>query len=109
MLHSSVGTTCMTSPEQREVMELRGYSRPTYIKLVYSAMMLSTVVGVIHKMTVEEFVDCTNTPVTCCGEIFQVQNLEIIHVTLTTPNQGTVSHHKANTSYGQPTYKIGSP
>jgi len=45
-------TTC-TSPEQIEVMELEGYSRPTYNKLVHSATTRSTVVGVIHKLTVE--------------------------------------------------------
>jgi len=43
-------------------MELEGYSQPTYNKLVHSDMMRSTVVGVIHKLTVAEFVDCTNTP-----------------------------------------------
>jgi len=51
-------------------------------------MTRSTVEGVIHKLTVDEFVDCTNTPVTCCGEIFQVHNVEITHVTLTTPTHG---------------------
>ena len=29
LLHNSVGTTCMTNPEQIEVVELEGYSRPT--------------------------------------------------------------------------------
>jgi len=53
LLHNSVGTTCMTSPEQIEVMELEGYSWPTYNKLVHSAMTCSTVVGVIYKLTVE--------------------------------------------------------
>jgi len=52
---------------------VRGYSRPTYNKLVQSAMMRSTVVSVIHKLIVDEFVDCTDTPTTCCGEIFYVQ------------------------------------
>jgi len=37
LLHNNVGTTCTTSPEQIEVMELEGYSRPTYNKLVHSA------------------------------------------------------------------------
>ena len=50
-------------------MELEGYSRPTRDKLVYSAMTRSTVVGVSHKLTVDEFVDNTCTPTTCCGEI----------------------------------------
>ena len=69
--HLGVGTTCTTSPEQIEVMELEGYSRPTYNKLVYSAMMRSTVEGVIHKLTVyDQFVDHTNSPTTWCGTIF---------------------------------------
>jgi len=46
-------TTCTTSPEQIEVMELEGYSRPTYNKLVHSATTRSSVVGVIHKLTVD--------------------------------------------------------
>jgi len=37
LLHNSVGTTWTKSPEQIEVMELEGYSRPTYNKLVHSA------------------------------------------------------------------------
>jgi len=60
--HNSVGTTCTTSPEQIEVMELEGYSRPTYNKLVHSATTRSSVVGVIHKLTVD--VDNTYTPTT---------------------------------------------
>jgi len=51
-------------------MELEDYSRPTYNKLVHSGKMRSTVVGVIYKLTVDEFADHTNTPTTCCGEIF---------------------------------------
>jgi len=43
-----------------EAMELEGYSRRTYNKLVYSAAMRSTVVGVSNKLNVDEFV----------GEIF---------------------------------------
>jgi len=86
-------------------MELEGYSRPACNKLVHSAMSRSTAVGVIHKLTVDEFVDCTNTPNTCCGKIFEVQNVEITRVTLTTSTQGTVSHHKANTSHCRPIYK----
>ena len=83
-VHNSVRTTCTTSQEQIEVMELAGYSRPTYNKLVHSAVTRLTVVGVIHKLTVDEFVDHTNTPTTFCGEIFLVQNVDITHVTLTT-------------------------
>jgi len=61
----------LVSPEEIEVMKLESYSRPTYNKLVHSAMTRrSTVVDVIHKLTVDEFFDHTNTPTTCCGEIF---------------------------------------
>jgi len=67
LLHNSVGTTCTTSPEQIEVMELEGYSRPTYNKLVHLATTRFTVLGVIHKLTV--VVDNTCTPTTCCSEI----------------------------------------
>jgi len=42
-------------------MELKGYSRPTYNKLVHLATTSPTVVDVIHKLTVDEFVDHTNT------------------------------------------------
>jgi len=68
-----------------------------------------TVVGVIHKLTVGEFVDCTNTPNTddlLWRNFLSPKCKEITHVTLTTPTQRTVSHHKANTSNGQPVYKI---
>ena len=37
LLHNSVGTTGTTSPEQIEVMELEGYSRPTCSKLCSSS------------------------------------------------------------------------
>ena len=50
LLHNSVATTCTTSPELIEVMELDGYSRPTCNKLVHSATMHSTVAGVIHQL-----------------------------------------------------------
>ena len=36
LLHDSVGTSCTTNPEQIEVMELDGYSRPTCNKLCAS-------------------------------------------------------------------------
>ena len=54
LLYNSVGTTCTTSPEQIEVMELKGYSRPTCNKPVHLAMTRSTVVSVIHKLTVND-------------------------------------------------------
>jgi len=70
LLHNSVGTTFMTSPEQIDVMELEGYSRPTYNKLAHSGTTRSTIVGVIHKLTVDEFVGHTSSPKTWCGAIF---------------------------------------
>jgi len=82
MCQSKFANYCITLVRQVqkiEVMELEGYSRPTYNKLVHSATTRSTVVGVIHKLTVDEFVDHINTPTTCCGEIFNVQ--KITHVT----------------------------
>jgi len=59
LLHNSVGTTCTTSSEQIEVMELEGYSRSMYNKLVHLAMTRSTVVGVIRQLAADEFVDNT--------------------------------------------------
>ena len=38
----------------------------------------------------------------------RAKNLEMGHVIQTTPIWGTVGHHKANTSQGQPVYKIRS-
>ena len=70
LLHNRVGATCTTSTEQIEVMQLEGYSRQTYSKLVHSATTRSTAVGVIHKLTVDEFVDHTNTQTSCCIESF---------------------------------------
>ena len=76
-------------------MELEDYSRPRYNKVGFQAHVkvashsvttCSTVVGVIHKLTVDEFVDHTNTPTTCCGEIFLVQNVEMSRVTLNLGN-----------------------
>jgi len=49
--YSSVGTTCTTSLEQIEVMELEGYNRPTYNKLLHLATTRATIIGVIHEIT----------------------------------------------------------
>ena len=56
---------------------VRGYSRPTCF---HSATTRSTVVGlcVMHKLTVDEFVDHSNTPTTWCGKVFYVQNVELL-------------------------------
>jgi len=47
--------------------------------------MYSNVVGVILKLTVDKFVDHINAPTTYRGEIFEVQNVEVAHMTLTMP------------------------
>ena len=36
------------------------------------------------------------------AKFFEVHNVEIAHVTLTTPTQGTLTHHKTKSSYGRP-------
>ena len=36
----------------------------------------------------------------------EVHNAEIAHVTLTTPNYETLTHHKTKTLHGRPMYKI---
>ena len=41
--------------------------------------------GVINKPDDGRIVYITCIPTTCCGEIFYVHNVEIAHVTLTTP------------------------
>ena len=48
----------------------------------------------------------TCIPTTCCGEIFQVHNVEIALVTLITPTYETLTHHKTKTLHGRPVYKI---
>jgi len=43
-------------------------------------------ISVINKpTTVELYISVTCIPTTCCGEIFLVHNVEIAHVTVTTP------------------------
>ena len=44
-------------------------------------------------------------PMICCGESFLSPKCRY-YVTLVTPTQGTVSHHKAIISHGQPVDKI---
>jgi len=39
-------------------------------------------------------------------DMASAQNIEMSHVTLTTPTWGTVSHEKANTLRGEVVYKI---
>jgi len=57
-----------TSPAQMEIME--SHSRPIGNKLVHSATTRSTVIGIIHKLTVDVDNTCRPTPTTCCGEFF---------------------------------------
>jgi len=37
----------------------------------------------------------------CFKDMTRAPNVEMSHITLTTPTWGTVSHHKANNSHGQ--------
>jgi len=56
-------------PEQVEVVELEGCSRPVYSKLAHSATTRSTVVRVIHKLDRRRVL--LTTPSTFCrGEFF---------------------------------------
>ena len=70
---NSAETTCMTSPEQIEVMKLKHYSKAMCNKHMHSTMTRSShfrcPVGVINKpTTVELWITCI--PTTCCGKIF---------------------------------------
>jgi len=89
-------------------MELDGYSRQMYNKLVHSATTRSTVVGVIHKLTVDDFVDNTCRPYTddLLRRIFLSPQSRNYSHDPDPSTQGTVSHHKADTPDGQPVYKI---
>jgi len=76
-----------------QVMELEGYSRPTYNKFVHSATTRLAVVDVIDKLTFYEFLlrlKCRN------------YSRDRDHA------YWSVSYHEANTSCGQPEYKIWS-
>jgi len=71
-------------------MKLEGYSGTMCNKYVYSTVTrlsrFRCPIG--HKQTdygPDQVVDITSIPTTCCGEIFYVHNVEIAHVTLTTP------------------------
>jgi len=107
--YKSVRTTRTTSPEQIEVMELEGfYCSTTYIKLVHSATTHSTVVGVIHKLTVDEFIHHTNRHQRLSGAKFPLSPKCINYSRH--PDHAHLgdseSDHKANTSHGQPVQKI---
>jgi len=76
LLHNSVGTTCITSPEEIEVMELNGYSRPTCNEICASSHdALDGRKCNPQARPSTSFVGYTNTPPTCRGEIMQVQSL----------------------------------
>jgi len=81
-------TTCITSPEQIEVMKLEGYRELMCNKHVHTTMIRSSrfhcLIGVINKPTTDRVVDIICIPTTCCGEIFKVHNVEIDHMTLIT-------------------------
>jgi len=62
------------SPGHIEVIELAVYNQPTYNKLVHSATTCSTTSNHNHK--------CNPQVV---ANIFKIRNVEITHVTMTTP------------------------
>ena len=60
-----------------------------------------------HKQTDDgRVVYITCIPTTCCGEIFYAHNVEIAHVTLTTPTYETLTHLKTKTLHGRAVYRI---
>jgi len=72
LLHNSVGTTCTTNPEQIEVMNLEGYSQPTYANSATTRSKLpwcDPQAGSLARPSTR-FVDHTNTPSPCCVETF---------------------------------------
>jgi len=74
-------------------MELEGYSRPTCTKLVHSAMTRSNDRRMCSRQAERRRVSWLHQYTdNCCGEIFfySVQDVEITHVTPTTPTQATV-------------------
>jgi len=87
--HNSAETTCTKSPEQKEVMKLEGYSGTMCNKHVHSTVMPSSrfhcPIGVINKPTTVELWISPVYLTNCCGEIFSVYNVDIAHMTMTTP------------------------
>jgi len=86
--------SCTTSPEQIEVVKLEGYSGPCN---KHSTMMRSSHFHCLIGVTTYRVVDITCIPTTCCGDIFKVHNVEIAHVTLTTPLLGKIFHRQRGT------------
>ena len=70
----SVGTTCTTRPELSEVIELEGYGRPTYNKLMHLTMTRSTFVRVICWL--HQYTDNVGCPRSNLAEIFGIRKLE---------------------------------
>jgi len=85
---NSAETTCKTSPDQIDVMNLEGYSWAMCNKHVHSTMTRPSrfhcPIGVINKPTTDEL---WISPVyrRLAVAKFSVHNVEIAHVTLTTP------------------------
>jgi len=51
-------------------------------------------------------VDITCIPTTCSGENFRLYNVEIVHLTLTTPFSENIFHRQGGTYYGKSMYQI---
>ena len=94
----SAETTCTTSPEQIEVMKLEGYSGPMCNKHVHSTMTPSSrfhcLIGDINKPTTVKFMDITLYDDLLWRNVLYVHNVEIAHVTLTTPLSGKIFHRQ---------------
>jgi len=89
LTRNSAETTCTTSPEQIEVMKLEVYLEAMCNKHVHSTMTRTSRFSLSYRCHIQTddgrvvYTTCIST--TCCGQIFQVHNVEIAHVTLTTP------------------------
>ena len=82
---NSAEATCTTSPQQIKVMKLEGY-RGTMCNNNDDAIETLSLFCRCHiQIDDGRVVDITCIPTTCCGEICKVHNVEIAHMTLTTP------------------------
>ena len=62
--------------------------------------------GVINKPTTVELCIPPVYRRLAVAKFLKVHNVEIAHVTLTTPTYGALTHHKTKTSHGRPVYEI---
>ena len=102
---NSAETTCTTSFERIEVIKLKPYSKRMCNNHVHSAMTRSSrfrcPIGVINKPTTVELWIPPVYRRLAVAKFSKSTMLQIVHVTLTTPTQGTLTHHKTKTSHGR--------